>query len=81
MQAINHERLNEVGIMAAPLEFHTPKLPGLGDINWWKFISSLNDIRYKGAICVEVEDKAFEGSLEDRKYSLTLCKRYLDQYL
>ncbi len=78
---INHERLNEVGIMAAPLEFHTPKLPGLGDINWWKFISSLNDIRYRGAICVEVEDKAFEGSLEDRKYSLTLCKRYLDQYL
>jgi sugar phosphate isomerase/epimerase len=79
--SINHERLNEVGIMAAPLEFHTPKLPGLGDINWWKFISSLNDIRYRGAICVEVEDKAFEGSLEDRKYSLTLCKRYLDQYL
>jgi sugar phosphate isomerase/epimerase len=79
--SINHERLNEVGIMAAPLEFHTPKLPGLGDINWWKFISSLNDIRYKGAICVEVEDKAYEGSLEDRKYSLTLCKRYLDQYL
>jgi sugar phosphate isomerase/epimerase len=26
------EKLDEVGIMAYPLEFHTPKLPGLGDI-------------------------------------------------
>lgn len=78
---IYHEKLDEVGIMAAPLEFHSPKLPGLGDIDWGKFISALNDIRYRGPVCVEVEDKAFEGSLEDRKYSLVLCKRFLDQYL
>jgi sugar phosphate isomerase/epimerase len=78
---IYREKLNDVGIMATPLEFHSPKLPGLGDINWSRFISALNDIRYKGPVCVEVEDKAFEGSLEDRKYSLLLCKRYLEQYL
>jgi sugar phosphate isomerase/epimerase len=78
---VYRDKLNDVGIMAAPLEFHTPKLPGLGDIDWRKFISSLNDIRYKGHICVEVEDKTFEGSMEERKYSLVLCKRYLDQYL
>jgi sugar phosphate isomerase/epimerase len=39
---VYRDKLNEVGIMAAPLEFHSPKLPGLGDINWSKFISSLN---------------------------------------
>jgi len=78
---VYRDKLNDVGIMATPLEFHTPKLPGLGDIDWGKFISSLNDIRYKGPVCVEVEDKTFEGSIEDRKYSLVLCKRYLDQYL
>jgi sugar phosphate isomerase/epimerase len=78
---IYRDKLNDVGIMATPLEFHTPKLPGLGDIDWGKFISSLNDIRYEGPVCVEVEDKTFEGSLENRKYSLILCKRYLDQYL
>ena len=75
------EKLDDVGIMATPLEFHSPKLPGLGDIDWGNFISTLNDIRYTGPLCVEVEDKTFEGSLEDRKYSLVLCKRYLDQYL
>jgi sugar phosphate isomerase/epimerase len=78
---VYREKLDEVGIMAAPLEFHTPKLPGLGDINWGKFISTLNDIRYQGPVCIEVEDKAFEGSLEDRKRSLVVCKRFLDQYL
>jgi sugar phosphate isomerase/epimerase len=78
---INRERLDEVGIMATPLEFHTPKLPGLGDINWGGFFSALNDIRYKGPVCVEVEDKAFEGSLEERKYSLQVCHRYLGQYI
>jgi sugar phosphate isomerase/epimerase len=78
---VYHDKLNEVGIMAAPLEFHTPKLPGLGDINWSRFISSLHDIKYTGHVCVEVEDKSFEGSLDDRKYSLVLCKRYLEQFV
>lgn len=78
---LHRDKLNEVGIMAAPLEYHTPKLPGLGDIDWRRFISTLNEIRYKGPVCVEVEDKAFEGSLEERKYSLALCKRFLDQYI
>jgi len=75
------EKLDEVGIMATPLEFHSPKLPGLGDIDWGKFFSSLNDIRYQGPVCVEVEDKAFEDSLEDRKHALVICRRFLTSFL
>jgi sugar phosphate isomerase/epimerase len=75
---VYREKLDEVGIMATPLEFHTPKLPGLGDIDWRKFFSALNDINYSGPVCVEVEDKTYEGSVEERKYSLDLCKRFLD---
>lgn len=67
--------------MAAPNDFHSPKLPGMGNINWRSFFSALNDIRYRGPVCVEVEDRAFEGSLENRKYSLVIAKRYLEQYL
>lgn len=78
---VYRDKLNEVGIMATPLEFHTPKLPGLGDINWSAFISALNDIRYKGPVCIEVEDKSFEGSLEDRKNALILSRRYLKQFI
>lgn len=78
---VYREKLDEVGIMATPLDFHTPKLPGLGDINWARFISALNDVRYDGPVCIEVEDKSFEGSLEDRKNALVLTRRYLDQFV
>jgi len=75
------DKLDEVGIMATPLEFHSPKLPGLGDIEWGRFISALNDIRYKGFACIEVEDKSFENSLEERKHAVVLSKRYLSSYM
>ncbi len=75
------DKLDNLGIMANPLEFHSPKLPGLGDIDWSKFFSALYDIRYDGPVCIEVEDKAFEGSLEERKHALRLSKRYLEQFL
>lgn len=75
------DKVNEVGVLATPLEFHAPKLPGLGDINWGKFISALNDIRYKGYVCIEVEDRAFEANLEDRKNSVVLSKRYINQFI
>ncbi len=75
------DKLDEVGIMATPLEFFEPKLPGLGDVNWGKFISALTDIRYKGWICIEVEDRAFENTIEDKKKSLILSKKYIDQFI
>jgi sugar phosphate isomerase/epimerase len=75
------ENLNDVGILATPLSFHSPKLPGLGDVDWGKFFSALSDIGYDGAACVEVEDRAFEGSLEMRKRSLVQSREYLKQYV
>jgi sugar phosphate isomerase/epimerase len=78
---LDQDRLDQVGILAHPLEFHTPKLPGLGDVNWGKFISVLADSGYNGAICVEVEDRAYEGSLEARKASLVQSFRYLRQFV
>ena len=78
---VHRDKLNEAGIMAPPLEFHSPKLPGLGDIDWSAFVSALNDIRYDGPVCVEVEDKTFEKSLDDRKNALVLTRRFLTQYI
>jgi sugar phosphate isomerase/epimerase len=78
---LDQDRLNEVGIMAHPNDFHTPKIPGLGDVNWSRFFSVLSDTGYDGAVCVEVEDRAYEGSLEKRKASLTQSARYLRQFM
>jgi sugar phosphate isomerase/epimerase len=74
---LDRERLDDVGILATPLEFHRPKLPGLGDVNWGRFFSVLSDTGYEGPVCVEVEDRAYEGSLETRKAALRQSLRYL----
>ena len=76
-----NDRLNEVGIMAYPLEFMSPKLPGLGDVNWSKFVSALTDIGYNGYTCIEVEDKSFEKNQKDILNSIKLSKKYLDQFV
>ncbi len=78
---IDRERLAQVGIMAYPLEYHTPKLPGLGDVDWGAFFSVLTDTGYDGAVCVEVEDRAYERSLEDRKRSLVQSHTYLRNFI
>jgi sugar phosphate isomerase/epimerase len=73
-------RLNDVGIMATPLQYITPKLPGLGDVNWGLYVSALTDIQYRGYAVIEVEDKAFEDSVKSRKDSIKISKNYLSQY-
>lgn len=75
------DRLNDYGIMANPLNFMSPKLPGLGDVNWSYFVSALNDIGYIGFSCIEIEDKAYEGSKERIEQSLVLSKRYISQFV
>ena len=75
------EKLSRVGTMAYPLEYMSPKLPGLGDVDWGKYVSALTDIGYEGFACIEVEDKAFEDSHERILDSLRLSKKYLDQFV
>lgn len=77
---IDRHKLDQVGILAHPNEYHTPKLPGLGDIDWGRFFSTLLDSGYRGPACVEIEDRAYEGSIEDRKESLRQSYRYLRNY-
>jgi sugar phosphate isomerase/epimerase len=78
---IDRHRLNAVGIMAHPSEYHTPKLPGMGDVNWGQFFSVLGDTGYSGPVCVEVEDRVYEGSLEARKASLRQSHTYLRNFI
>ena len=78
---VYQDKLKDVGIMATPLEYMSPKLPGLGDINWGKYVSALTDIGYDGFTCIEVEDKSFEKNLEDAKKALLLSKRYLRNFV
>jgi sugar phosphate isomerase/epimerase len=78
---VSRRLLDEVGVLAHPLEFHSPKLPGLGDIDWGRFFSALGDTRYGGPVCVEVEDRAYEANLTARKKALLQSHNYIRQFI
>lgn len=75
------DKLAACGIMAYPLDYMAPKLPGLGDVRWDQYVSALTDIGYDGYTCIEVEDRSFEGSREKIEKSLLISRNYLKQFV
>jgi sugar phosphate isomerase/epimerase len=61
---IDREGLYENGVLSLGMGWQVPRLPGLGDMDWKRFIAALYRSGYDGAISVEHEDRDFEGSDE-----------------
>jgi len=78
---IYQDKLDEYGAFSYPALWHSPKLPGLGGVDFAAFCSALNDIRYDGCACIEVEDRAFESSVEDVKSGIEQSYRFMSQYM
>jgi sugar phosphate isomerase/epimerase len=78
---VDQHLLDDVGILAYPNLYHIPKLPGMGDVDWGKFFSILTDTGYKGPVCVEVEDRAFEGTVEECKLALKQSHAFLRNFM
>jgi sugar phosphate isomerase/epimerase len=76
---VDHDRLYEEGVLGTG--WHRAKLPGLGEVDWPGLFAALTDAGYAGPVCVEVEDPAYEGSLEDRLRALSQSKRFLEQWV
>lgn len=78
---VDRAGLDRHGVLGYPKLWHTPKIPGLGDIRWGAFFGALSDSGYDGPVAIEVEDRAFEGSEAKREESLIISRRYLLQFL
>lgn len=78
---IFQDKLDEYGVLSYPSLWHAPKLPGLGGIDFGDFCGALNDIGYKGSACIEIEDRAFEGSLENVKSGIEQSYRYMSLFM
>jgi sugar phosphate isomerase/epimerase len=78
---IDRPALDDHGVLAYPKLWHTPKIPGQGDVRWGAFFGALAESGYDGPVAVEVEDRAFEGSLKRRQDSLVISARYLKQFI
>jgi sugar phosphate isomerase/epimerase len=53
----------------------------MGDVRWGAFLGKLAEVGYDGPVAIEVEDRAFEGSVEKRRESLVISRRHLLQYM
>ena len=74
---VHPEKLNETGVFAFPKEWHSPRIPGFGDIDWARFMAKLYEIQYDGPVCIEVEDDTFGKSLAGRQAALRVARNVL----
>ena len=77
---IDRARLNEVGYFAEPLQWHQPRIPGYGEIDWARFLGALMEIGYDGPLCIEVEDDTFGRTLAGRQRALKVARNVLAPY-
>ena len=78
---IRRDRINEVGVFALPLEWHQPRIPGFGEMDWGRFLGALMETSYRGLVCIEVEDDTFGRSLEGRLKALEVAGNVLRPFL
>jgi len=77
---IRRDRLDEAGVFAHPLEWHQPRIPGYGDMDWGRFMGALMETSYRGPVCIEVEDDTFGKTLGGRKQALRVARDVLSPY-
>lgn len=73
----DYEKLNQCGIFAHPKEYHYPRIPGFGEIDWGEFVGTLMQVGYDGPVCIEVEDDTFGKTLEGRQRALKVARNVL----
>jgi len=74
---IDREGLYENGIMSAGIGWQRPRLPGYGEVNWAKFVSALSQVGYDYVLCVEHEDRRFEGTDELVKQGFMIARNQI----
>jgi sugar phosphate isomerase/epimerase len=78
---IDRNGLYEHGVMSAGIGWQVPRLPGLGEIRWDRFISALYKAGYNYAVVVEHEDRRFEGSDDKVKAGFLLARNAVAPYI
>lgn len=78
---IRRDRINDVGVFAHPLEWHQPRIPGFGEMNWGGFLGALMETTYRGPVCIEVEDDTFGKSLAGRQRALKVAGNVLRPFM
>jgi len=78
---IDWEGIYNHGVFSQGMGWQVPRLPGLGDMKWDKFIAALYAAGYDSVISVEHEDRSFEGDEELVKRGFLIARDALSPYI
>ena len=78
---LRRDRLNDTGVFAHPLEWHQPRIPGFGEMDWGRFLGALMETSYRGPVCIEVEDDTFGKTLAGRQRAIRVAGNVLRPFL
>lgn len=69
------------GVMSLGMGWQVPRLPGLGEVHWDRFVAALYAIGYDSYVSIEHEDRAFEGDVELVKRGFLIARNALRPYI
>ena len=78
---IDREGLYQNGVLSQGMGWQIPRLSGLGDMDWAKFIGALYRFGYNDVISIEHEDRAFEKTEELVKAGFLIARDVLRPYI
>lgn len=73
---ILQDRLKRTGILT-DFSWWRNRLPGMGELDWTKFISHLREIEYEGAISIEHEDPIWSGTVDKTQQGILRSARFM----
>jgi sugar phosphate isomerase/epimerase len=74
---VRRDGLYRHGTFSAGLGWQVPRLPGLGEVRWSRFIAALYAVGYDNVISVEHEDRRFEGDVDLVKRGFLIARKTL----
>jgi sugar phosphate isomerase/epimerase len=78
---IRRDGLYRHGSFSGGIGWQVPRLPGLGEVRWDRFLAALYAVGYDHVVSVEHEDRRFEGSEELVKRGFLVARNALRPYL
>ena len=78
---IDRDGLYRNGTISLGMGWQVPRLPGLGEVRWDRFLAALYRVGYDYVVSVEHEDRTFEGSVELVKRGFLIARDVLRPHL
>ena len=78
---LRRDGLYRHGVTSLGMGWQTPRLPGLGEVHWNRFIAALYAVGYDSYISIEHEDRAFEGNVDIVKRGFLIARNALRPYI